>query len=258
MEKLHHAIAGERLAIDWGSSIVRISPIIIFGGGVIVLASGALAAPPEGDSGGAPASASDQLTEIMVTAQRRSERLQDVPISITVLTSQSLQQSGVISVLDLPRLTPGLELPQFGAWTQPSIRGISSGGADIGDSSNVAMYVDGVYQSSQVAQLLDLPDVEQIEVLKGPQGTLYGQNAEGGAIIINTLAPRFAPAGKISASYGNYADVSVRGYATAGLTDKLAASISGSYEGREGLRRNIATADRDRGLRSSLLRGKLL
>jgi iron complex outermembrane receptor protein len=239
---------------------VKIKQIIILMGGAAMCSAGVVLADdvpaPTSDAGAA--NGGEPLAEVMVTAQRRSERLQDVPISITALTAQNLQQSGVISVLDLPRISPGLELPQFGAWTQPSIRGISSGGADIGDSSNVAMYIDGVYQNSQVAQLLDLPDVQQIEVLKGPQGTLYGQNAEGGAIIITTLQPTFTSTGKVAVSYGNFDDISVRGYGSTGVTDKLAVSVAGSFEDRNGLRYNVATGDRDRGLRSSLVRAKLL
>lgn len=196
--------------------------------------------------------------EIIVTAQRRSENLRDVPISITALNSDALQRSGVSSTLDLPRLAPGLELPLNGGFTQPSIRGVSSGGSDVGDSSNVAVYVDGVYRPAQSAQLMDLPDVEQVEVLKGPQGTLYGQGAEGGAIVITTRAPSFTTEGKISTSYGNHGSLILQGVVSAPFTDKLAFSLSGVYEDRDGLRYNVATHENDSGLRARMVRGKLL
>lgn len=201
----------------------------------------------------APADSGD----IIVTAQRRAENLRDVPISITALDGETLQRSGATSTLDLPRLVPGLELPLNGGFAQPSIRGVSSGGSDVGDSSNVAVYVDGVYRPAQTAQLMDLPDVEQVEVLKGPQGTLYGQGAEGGAIVITTRAPSFTPTGKFFASYGNFSSVIAQGFASTGLTDSLAFSLSGSYEDHDGYRYNDVTGVRTLGLRSRTVRAKL-
>jgi iron complex outermembrane receptor protein len=196
--------------------------------------------------------------EIIVTAQRRSERARDVPISIIALSAETLSRAGVTSTADLARVTPGLELPYNGGYLQPVIRGVTSAGSDAGDSSNVAMYVDGVYQASQPGQLMDLPDVQQVEVLKGPQGTLYGQNAEGGAIIITTAPPSFTPTGKALISYGAYNDVAVRAYFSAPITDTLAFSLSGSGEERDGFRKDIVHGGRDKGLHSKMARGKLL
>lgn len=196
--------------------------------------------------------------EIIVTAQRRSERLRDVPISITALSADTLIKSGVNNTLDIARITPGLELPLYGGFLQPAIRGISSAGAGLGDSSNVAVYVDGVYQPSESGQLMDLPDIQQIEVLKGPQGTLYGQNAAGGAIIVRSVTPSFTPTGRISASYGSYDDKAFRGYVTGPLTETVAASIAGGYEDRDGFRRDLLRGGRGSGLQSRLMRGRLL
>ncbi len=196
--------------------------------------------------------------DIVVTAQRRSERLRDVPISITALNSEMLVKSGVNNTLDIARITPGLQLPLYGGFLQPSIRGINSAGAGLGDSSNVAVYVDGVYQPSESAQLMDLPDVQQIEVLKGPQGTLYGQNAAGGAITVTTVAPSFIPAGRISASYGRYDDKSLRAYVTGPISETIAVSVAGAYEDRDGFRRDILRGGRGAGLESRLIRGRLL
>lgn len=210
----------------------------------------------------APAFAQDNavtLEDIVVTAQRRSERLQDVPISITALSSAALDRSGITSTQDLARVTPGLSFPVNGGYIQPTIRGISSEGSNIGDSSNVALYVDGVYQPAQASQLMDLPDVSQIEVLKGPQGTLYGQNAMGGAIIITTQAPSFTPTGKLSASYGDYNDINLRGFVSGPIVgDVLAASLSASYQDRDGFRHDLVYGGRDKGLRSKQVRAKIL
>jgi iron complex outermembrane receptor protein len=206
----------------------------------------------------APAASDARTSDIIVTAQRRSERLRDVPISITALSSEVLSKSGVENTMDLQRVTPGLQLQLYGGFLQPSIRGINSAGAGLDDSSNVAVYVDGIYQPSESGQLQDLPDVQNIQVLKGPQGTFYGQNAEGGAIIINTIAPSFTPAGKLSASYGNYDDKSVRGYLTGPITSTLAAEIGAGYEDRGGFVRDILRGGHSNGLQSRLVRGKLL
>lgn len=200
----------------------------------------------------------DNAGDIVVTAQRRSERLQDVPMSITALSSEVLERAGVTNTTDIARVTPGVTMSFYGGFLQPAIRGITSTGANIGENSNVATYIDGVYQPQQIATLIDLPDVEQIEVLKGPQGALYGQNATGGAILISSKAPSFTPTGRFSASYGNYNDIQLRGYATGPLADSVAVSLAGSYQDRGGFRRHVVTGQRDQGLEAYVLRGKLL
>jgi iron complex outermembrane receptor protein len=196
--------------------------------------------------------------EIIVTAQRRSERLEDVPAAITVLNQELLEKAGVQSTTDIARVTPGVTMAFYGGFLQPAIRGITSTGANLGENSNVAMYIDGVYQPQQVATLIDLPDIEQVEVLKGPQGALYGQNATGGAILVRSLSPSFTPKGKFSASYGNYNDMQLRGYISGPLGEGVATSVAGSFQDRDGFRRHVLTGQRDKGLKSYVLRGKFL
>lgn len=198
------------------------------------------------------------IEAIVVTAQRRSERLVDVPLSITVLNESLLSRSGVSNAGDLERLVPGLAMPLHGGFVQPSIRGISSTGSNPGDQSNVATYIDGVYLPSQSNQLYDLSDVESIEVLKGPQGSLYGQNAAGGAIIIKTRSPTFESEGSLELSYGNLDDRYMRGFIAGPLSSTVAASLSAKYQERDGFNRDIVTGRIDDGIESSQLRGKLL
>lgn len=198
------------------------------------------------------------IGDIIVTAQRREERLRDVPISITALDQEILTDAGVTTTVDLARVTPGIALPFYGAFLLPSIRGISSSGAGLGDSPNVAVYVDGVYQASQSAQLADLPDVQSIQVLKGPQGSLYGQNAAGGAIIIDTVAPSFELGGRLVAGYGNYDDKTINGYVTGPLGPTVAVILSGGYRDRDGVNADVLRGGHDNGLRSRLIRGKVL
>ena len=196
--------------------------------------------------------------DIIVTAQRRDEKLRDVPISVTALNADMLSKAGVTNTVELAKVSPGVSLPFYGGFLQPSIRGISSSLAGLGDSPNVALYVDGVFQASQSGALADLPDVESVQVLKGPQGSLYGQNAAGGAIIINTMEPSFTLKGMLSASYGNFKDVNIKGFVTGPLSDKLAVSLSGAYRNREGINADVLRGGHDDGLRSHLIRGKLL
>ena len=207
----------------------------------------AAAAPEVADAG-----------EILVTAQRRSERLQDVPMAITALSAETLTKTGVNNTAELAKAVPGVQMTFFGSFLQPAVRGVTSTGANLGENSNVAMYIDGVYQPQQIATLIDLPDVQQVEVLKGPQGALYGQNATGGAILVTSLPPSFTTSGMLSASYGNYNAVNVRGYVTGPISEGIAASISGGYQNRDGFRRNVVTGGRDKGLDAKVVRGKLL
>lgn len=200
----------------------------------------------------------DSKGDIIVTAQRRSENLINVPMSIAALTSDALSQAGVTSTADLARVVPGVAMTFYGSFLQPSVRGITSSGANLGENSNVAMYIDGIYQPQQIATLIDLPDVQQVEVLKGPQGALYGQNATGGAILVSSMAPSFTSTGKFSASYGNYNDFQLRGYVSAPLAKTLAVSLSGAYQDRQGFRHHVVTGQRDLGLTSKVVRAKVL
>ena len=214
----------------------------------------------EAGNQGTPQAEEDSVStgDIIVTAQRREERLRDVPISVTALNEDMLSKAGVTNTVEIAKVAPGVSLPFYGGFLQPSIRGISSSLAGLGDSPNVAIYVDGVYQASQSGALIDLPDVESVQVLKGPQGSLYGQNAAGGAIIINSVAPSFTLKGKLSASYGNFKDVNLNGYVTGPLSETLAVSLAGAYRNREGINRDLLRGGHDDGLRSHLIRGKLL
>ncbi|MBK7249429.1 MAG: TonB-dependent receptor [Gammaproteobacteria bacterium] len=197
---------------------------------------------------------------MIVTAQRRAERLQDVPIAITVQSGEQLERAGVINLRDITTVTPGLRITGTGANQQPVIRGVQSQQTDPGNDPNVAIYLDGVYQPNQIANSFDLPDVQQIEVLKGPQGTLFGRNATGGAIRIFTLEPGFTPAGRLSLEYGRFSDVLAKGFVSGPLVgDTVAGSLSVSRQDSGGYTRDLVTGQNDvGGVRSTIVRGKLL
>jgi iron complex outermembrane receptor protein len=211
--------------------------------------------PAEAQTSSQPAAT---VGELVVTAQRREERLRDVPLSITAATGETLERAGVTNSADLQKVTPGYMIYMYGGAPQPVIRGISSGGAGAGDSSNVAVYVDGVYMSTQASQLFDLPDIERVEILKGPQGTLFGRNAAGGAVRVITKSPSFTPTGTFSASYGSFNNLMTKGVVSGPITSQLAGSFAAFYESHDGWNRDARTGERIGGLDSYLFRAKLL
>jgi len=184
----------------------------------------AQAAQPAGVAQTAPSA----VEEVTVTAQRRSQRLVDVPVSVSVLESKQMEVAGVVGTRDLNLTTPGLVSGQAGYVFQPSIRGISSNGTTAGDESNVALYVDDVYIAAMGATAFNLANIDHVEVSKGPQGTLFGRNATGGAIRVVTSNPTFDPSGHVSVSAGLDGAQSreISAYGTTGLTDTLAASLA--------------------------------
>jgi iron complex outermembrane receptor protein len=204
----------------------------------------------------------DELETVVVTAQKRSQHLEDVPISIAVVKGEDLSASGVNNTIALRELVPGLNMSENGIYLQPTIRGITTSITNPGADSNVAIYLDDFYQPSQAGNVFDLPDVDRVEVLKGPQGTLFGRNATGGAIQVFTREPTFIPTGTLSASEGVYdvggADTKFTGFVAGPLLDNiLAASLSANYEKNDGYMRNLLYGDR-LGYENYSIRGKLL
>jgi iron complex outermembrane receptor protein len=173
------------------------------------------------------ATSSDE-EEIIVTAQRRAERLEDVPMTVTVVSPDTLKATGVNSVRDLANVTTGFQVGNAGSIPQPAIRGITTTNAGSYEN-NVALFVDGVYQFTPLILNMDLPNVQDIQVLKGPQGTLYGRNATGGAILINTIDPGKELAGNVEATYGRFNDRRLRGYVTVPLSEKIGFSLAGTF-----------------------------
>jgi len=195
--------------------------------------------PPSQAAAASVAEPEDAGADIVVTAQRRSERLSTVPISITAVDAPALKAAGVNTTLSLAKVTPGLVAVSQGFNFSVAIRGISSTGNAVGDEPNVALYVDGVYVPSPTAGLFSLNNVERIEVLKGPQGTLFGRNATGGAIRVTTKTPSHSRALDVSLDYSpNYKARTGQLYATGGLTDTIAADIALYYYKDDGFIKN--------------------
>jgi iron complex outermembrane receptor protein len=167
------------------------------------------------------------LTEVVVTAQRRAERLEQVPISVTALTPQALAGSGINNIHDLGHAVAGVQIDFAGGYTQPAIRGVTTLTVGIGYENNVAIYVDGFYEPDTTSINQDFANVSNVQVLKGPQGTLYGRNATGGAILIDTADPAKVFTGSLKAGYGNYKDANLQAYVSGPLTDMIGISLAG-------------------------------
>src|SRR5579863_556992 len=151
---------------------------------LIATAATAQTTPPPAETADAQASG---VTEIVVTAQKREQNQQDVPISMTAVTAQSLVANRITSVIDLGSVVPNLAVRSAGGGSSLpafSMRGITSYGVVPGADKELSTYIDGVYIASTVGSALDLPDIARIEVLRGPQGTLFGRNATVGAISV--------------------------------------------------------------------------
>lgn len=202
----------------------------------------ATASVPAAADGAANADQSVGLEEILVTAQRRSENLQRVPIAVSAATSAKLESSGVGGTIDIGQVTPGLQMSISVGFARPTLRGIGTTSNGPGIENPIAIYMDGVYLSSSTSSIMSLANIDRIETLKGPQGTLFGRNATGGLIQIVTKAPSHTTQGSVELGYGNYDTGRIDGYLTGGLTDTLAADVAFHYSRQgKGYGENIAT-----------------
>jgi iron complex outermembrane receptor protein len=185
-----------------------------------------------------------ELDEIVVTAQRRSERLQDVPIAVTAISGETADVLGVRDTESLNFATPGLNLARGTYKATVFLRGVGSFNQTAAAENSVAFYVDGVYMQSQQAAVLEFNNVDRVEVLKGPQGTLFGRNATGGVIHVITRRPSFDPSVEATVGYANYDRFESGVYATSGFSDSVAADIAVRYSTQdEGLGENQVTGN---------------
>lgn len=189
--------------------------------------------PVQGDANGAVA-----VEEVVVTAQKRTESIVNVPIAMTAVSGQALAKAGVGDTNALAQVVPGLHMDAAGPFVQPSIRGVSTAVAGIAAEPNVALYVDGVYRPNALANDFNFVDVDSVQVLKGPQGTLFGRNSTGGAILVTTKTPSFTPHLDVTAGYGSFNTFNGSLYETGPITDKLAMSVAVGGVNSDGFRTN--------------------
>lgn len=205
--------------------------------------------------------ATARLESIVVTAQKRAENVQDVPIAITALSSATLEKQRVANVTSLDNLVPGLRIAAADAAANPKIfiRGAGLNDFNPTSSSGVGMYADGVYIGSPLAQYSAFYDLDRVEVLRGPQGTLYGRNTTGGAINVISRRPTFTPEGYASVEYGTFNALDANfGFGGPVVSDKLAFRIAGQYVEDEGYSTNAVTGNKVNDAERFALRGSLL
>ena len=183
-------------------------------------------------------------SEIIVTAQRRDEKSVDVPITVTSLSAAALETANVQDLSDITKITPGLRFDFAGAYSQPTIRGVGTSVVSSGAVGNVGIYIDGFYSPNPIVSDMQLLKVRSIQVLKGPQGTLFGRNTTGGAILIQTADPSTDPGAEFKASYGRYNEVRLQGYGTFGIGEGIAMDVEGLYSRGNGFLTNISNRDR--------------
>lgn len=178
------------------------------------------------------------LEEIVVTAQKRAESLQDVPLSITAFGASRLEDSGFDSLSDLAFMSPSLQFGNFGPVAFVAMRGIGHENTTAGGDPGVALHIDGVYLGRPVATIFSAFDMERVEVLRGPQGTLYGRNATGGSINFITAKPTDKLEGLVDVTGGNYNWLRFRGMLNVPVSDKVAVRVTGFRETRDGYTTN--------------------
>jgi iron complex outermembrane receptor protein len=186
----------------------------------------------------------ETLSEVLVSARRRQESAQDLPIPIAVVSGAAVSESGSFNVNRIKELVPSVQLYSSNPRnTTLNIRGLGStfGLTNDGIDPGVGFYVDGVYYARPAATTLDFIDVEQIEVLRGPQGTLFGKNTTAGSFNITTRKPEFTPGANFELSYGNYGYIQAKASITGPISKKIAARASFSGTQRNGTIYNVAT-----------------
>lgn len=186
----------------------------------------------------APSLAEGVLEEVIVTAQKRAQNLQDVPVAVTAFNAEMLRNSGVRDMFELSSIAPSLnvEQTQTSSNTTFGIRGIFTSAQNFGLEPSVGLYVDGVYRSRQGSMINNMVDIAAIEVLRGPQGTLFGRNTPAGAILVNSVEPDFEDSGYLEAGAGAYDLLNISGARSFTLIeDELAMRFSGFNMDRDGI-----------------------
>lgn len=185
------------------------------------------------------------LEETIVTAQKREESLQDVPITIAAFGESQLEDAGFDRISDLANMSPSLQFGNFGPVSFVTMRGIGNENTTAGGDPGVAMHLDGIYMGRPVAGLFTAFDTQRVEILRGPQGTLYGRNATGGSINLITNKPQDEFGGTVDLTYGDYDWMRVRGAVNLPISDSISARVVGFIDERDGYTENKYPGGKD-------------
>jgi iron complex outermembrane receptor protein len=212
--------------ISKGSYALRCATLVILLGAGGQVMSQATHTPTTTSTSDLTNGSSDTVEEIIVTAQKREENVQKVPIAIEAFSANGLATLQINNTADLANFVPGLNITRANVASVPFLRGVGNFTATPGNEAAVATYIDDVYYASPAASTFGFANLDRIEVLKGPQGTLFGRNAAGGVINILTKDPSSTPSADASIGYGNYNTSTASFYGTSGLAQNLAGDIS--------------------------------
>ncbi len=193
-----------------------------------------------------PTGAAGQTEEVIVTAQRRAERLQDVPLSVTAVTAQTLEKRGITDLSRIDTVTPGFTFGRSGTDARPAMRGVRTENVGVNGDTTIGYFVDGIYQSRASQALLGFVDVERVEVQRGPQGTLFGRNTFGGNIAIVTATPKLGVVDyALSGQYSSFNNYRLEGMVNAPLGDKAAVRIAAARADGDGYVENAFRSNGD-------------
>ncbi len=214
---------------------------------------------PQTQSQEGQATEANSQWDIIVTATRRDTLLQETPVAVTAFNADAIEQQRLISFTDIAEKSPGLVYTQYSRQEAYfSIRGTTIGNDAPGTDLGVSVFIDDVPTTGIADNNIDLFDLQSVEVLRGPQGTLFGRNVTGGAVVVRTLPPSFEPHVKVQATYGDHNLAEVRAYVTGPINDNLAAKITGEYRRQDGLLNNVVLNNRTLSTNLYGLRGQLL
>ena len=203
---------------------------------------------------------SRRMQTVTVTSTKREQTLQDIPVAVSVVDDTTIEQAEILDLIDLQSVVPSLRVDQYQSSAQTAfrIRGFGNGDNNAGVEPSVGVFIDGVYRSRSAAAIADLPNLQRVEVLRGPQSTLFGKNASAGVISVVTQEPQFEQQGSIEASVGNFNLFRIAGDITGPISDTVAYSLAANLNTRDGIATELTTGEdlnnRDRyGFRGQLL-----
>jgi len=198
--------------------------------------------------------------EIIVTATKRETTLQATPVAVSVTGEDTIEKARILDLNDLQSVVPSLRVNQLQSSQNTNfvIRGFGNGANNAGIEPSVGVFIDGVYRSRSAAQIGDLPKLSRIEVLRGPQSTLFGKNASAGVVSIVTASPSFENEGYVEAGYGNFNNFTGKAYVTGALTENAAFSLGGGFNVRDGYVESAVGLDNLNDRNRFNIRGQLL
>lgn len=200
------------------------------------------------------------MQTVTITATKREQTLQDVPIAVSVVDEATIERAAIVDLNDLQSIIPSLRVGQLqsSANTNFIIRGFGNGANNAGIEPSVGVFIDGVYRSRSAAQISDLPNIERVEVLRGPQSTLFGKNASAGVISVVTKKPQFELGGVVDATLSNENGYRANGYVTGPLAENLAGAVGVTYNKRDGYVEDVGTGTKTNERNRWGIRGDLL